>query len=143
MTSLIETVNKKIFNIAVRKQIARAVILCTDFPVNQFITSSVMFKGYLINLQIKNNEFQVHLIDRNIMWILWKKKCSYSLVNFISCTREWLITALTKPKSNANPKNRAKRLNLKPFTDILTCYHCLTLQQQSVIDNYSFSFSYL
>lgn len=140
MVNFVDTVNKKFTDIMIRKTITRIVSTSYDNPHHQYICSNIVFKGFLIEMMILQGYFSVSIIEGSSSWTLERKLCNYSLINFIRCVREWLTHALNND-SSFDPCKVDKRIKVQRFSYCKV--PCLTMQQQTAVDNAVLGLSYL
>jgi len=142
MTDFVQAFNRKTFSLLIKRTISRIVLDSFDDPDHRYITSAVLFNGFLIDFSIRYEKFAACLISGNAMYSLFEKHTTYSLVNFIEGVREWLTAALSSEYNDANPYHLAKQKKVIPFANLSESYHGLRMLQRTVIDNYELGIHY-
>ena len=133
MIDFITAINTANNDILTRKMIAAVVSSAYEDYDMQRIISTIIIKGFVIDIRLKRKEFKIFLIDQHSMWLLFKKQTSYNLVNYIQGFREWFEKELNNNFATVLKIAKEKRVNNFQF---LVDQRLFTMYEKEAIKRY-------
>lgn len=135
MIDFITAINTANNDILTRKMIAAVVSSAYEDYDMQRIISTIIIKGFVIDIRLKRKEFKIFLIDQYFMWLLFEKQTSYNLVNYIQGFREWFEKELNNNFATVLKIAKEKRVNNFQF---LVDQRRFTMYEKEVVKRYQF-----
>lgn len=133
MIDFVTAINTANNDILTRKMIVAVVSSAYEDYDMQRIISTIIIKGFVIDIRLKRKEFKIFLIDQHSMWLLFKKQTSYSLVNYIQGFREWFEKELNNNFATVLKTVKEKRVNNFQF---LVDQRLFTIYEKEAIKRY-------